>query len=99
MKNVLRSVPLVLFLVLSPLAHTVSAQQLNDTTKADKVRAEVARRISSKKERVTVKLQNGNEVKGNLAHAGDDAFTITVPKPANKHRWPTAKWQKLTVEG
>ena len=80
MKNVLRSLPLVLLLMISPLARGVAAQQLNDTTKVDKVRSEVTRRISDKKERVTVKLQNGNEVKGSLVQAGDDTFTVTDQK-------------------
>jgi hypothetical protein len=76
----LRSFPFVLLLILLPLVRCASAQQLNDTVKADKIRAEVTRRISSKKERVTVKLQSGNEVKGSLAQAGADTFTVTDPK-------------------
>jgi len=80
MKNVIRSLSLVLLLTISPLARGVAAQQLNEPTRSDKVKAEVTRRISGKKERVTVKLQNGSEVKGSLVQAGDDSFTLADQK-------------------
>ncbi len=80
MKNELRSISFALFLMFLPLARGVVAQQLNDSAKADQVKAEVTKRISSKKERVTIKLQNGNEVKGSLAQAGPDSFTVTDQK-------------------
>ena len=80
MKNELRSISCAVLLIISPLVRGVVAQQLNDSARVDRVKTEVTRRISSKKERVTIKMQNGNEVKGSLAQAGRDTFTLTDQK-------------------
>jgi hypothetical protein len=45
----------------------------------EKVKASVARR-AGKKKRVTVKLQDGSKLKGNVSEAGEDSFTLTDNK-------------------
>ncbi len=47
---------------------------------AEKVKAEVAKRGTGKKARVTVKLHDGSKLKGYISQAGEDSFTLTDAK-------------------
>jgi len=73
---------LAVALILALLVRTTNAQQqaLTDIQRAEKVKADVTRRLASKKDKVTVKLQTGAEVKGQLAQAGANTFLMADQK-------------------
>ena len=77
-----KAILLAFALILVPLVRTANArpQSLTDIERAEKVKADVTRRIANKKEKVTVKLQSGAEVKGRLTQAGANSFFITDQK-------------------
>jgi sRNA-binding regulator protein Hfq len=52
------------------------AQTGQADARVEKVKASVAKR-AGKKSRVTVKLQDGSKLKGNITQAGEDSFTLT----------------------
>ena len=46
----------------------------------DKVKREVGRRLGTKKDRVNIKLENGQKLKGRITRAADDRFTVIQDK-------------------
>lgn len=79
-----RILPLILVVL---LLHVANARLVVASTQAGqgeqrrvaKVKADVAKRVG-KKSRVTVKLQDGSKLKGNITQAGEDSFTLTDSK-------------------
>lgn len=61
----------------APVAAAARAGQ--SKSPVEKVKASVAKR-AGKKKRVTVKLQDGSKLKGNVSEAGEDSFTLTDTK-------------------
>jgi hypothetical protein len=57
------------------------AQAGRGDARVEKVKASVAKR-TGKKSRVTVKLQDGSKLKGQISQAGEDSFTLTDSKTA-----------------
>jgi small nuclear ribonucleoprotein (snRNP)-like protein len=84
MKKMLRAFPLALTLILAPLAQSAFAQQQLNSSPAEKIKADVARRITTRKERVIIKLQNGSEVKGSISQAGDSTFSVLDQKTGQR---------------
>jgi hypothetical protein len=81
MLKIFRAVPLILILVLAPIGHLVRAQQpANDVKQTEKVKTEISKRGTGQKANVTVKLRDGSEVKGFVAQAGENNFTVTDKK-------------------
>jgi hypothetical protein len=72
---------LAFMLVSGPPSRVVfTQQQTSDPEKVARIRSEVARRVSTKKTRVKVKLLNGAELKGRIDQADDSMFRITQDK-------------------
>ena len=85
MEQRFRIVLLALMLVFAPLARMVEAQtQSNDMVNTAKIRSEVAKRLGNKKTRVKIKLRSGEELKGTIDRADDNAFTVTQDKTGKK---------------
>jgi small nuclear ribonucleoprotein (snRNP)-like protein len=83
--NKLKILPLALILILASLTRLANAQtSSSDSAHADKVKAEVVKRLANKKTRVKIKLATGEEVKGRLEQAGDSSFTISEDKTGGK---------------
>ncbi|HKR60224.1 MAG TPA: hypothetical protein VJS64_10865 [Pyrinomonadaceae bacterium] len=62
---------------------TNETNQLNQTNQADqtaKIKAEITRRVAKKKNKVNIKLRNGEKIKGRVDQAGEDTFTLTNDK-------------------
>lgn len=55
------------------------AQAGQEERRVEKVKADVARKVG-KKSRVTVKLQDGSKLKGQITQAGENSFTLTDTK-------------------
>jgi hypothetical protein len=49
-------------------------------TQVEKVKADVAKYSLGKRPRVTVKLQDGSKLKGNISEAKEDSFTLSDSK-------------------
>lgn len=56
------------------------AKTVQGDSRVEKVKADVARRGTGEKARVTVKLQDGSKLKGYIRQAEDDSFTLTDSK-------------------
>jgi hypothetical protein len=56
------------------------AKTVQGDSRVEKVKADVARRGTGEKARVTVKLQDGSKLKGYISQAEDDSFTLTDSK-------------------
>jgi hypothetical protein len=65
----------VLAMPILAVAKTVQVE-----SRVEKVKADVARRGTGKKVRVTVKLQDGSKLKGYISQAEDGSFTLTDSK-------------------
>jgi Flp pilus assembly protein TadB len=55
------------------------AQAGQGERRIEKIKADVAKRVG-KKNRVTVKLQDGSKLKGRITQAGEDSFKLTDAK-------------------
>jgi len=97
MKNIWKILPLVLVLILAPLVRVANAQQ--QMTQVDRVKADVDKRLSSKKEKVVVKLQNGSEIKGSLVQSGNNTFTLTDSKSGRQTEVAFADVTKVKGQG
>jgi small nuclear ribonucleoprotein (snRNP)-like protein len=75
MTKILRSIPLALVLLLTPLIRVARAQQL--TPRASDVKNKILRRVNSN---VTVKLINGTELKGRITQTSENMFTLREDK-------------------
>ena len=77
----LLSLTLVVLLLHAVNARPVlaSAQAGQGEQRVEKIKANVAKRVG-KKNRVTVKLQDGSKLKGRITQAGEDSFTLTDSK-------------------
>jgi hypothetical protein len=85
MNRVLMTLALALALVLLPLAPCVQGQpQSNDLATTAKVKAEVAKRGTGEKARVTIKLRDGSELKGRITQASDTLFTLADEKSGSE---------------
>jgi hypothetical protein len=69
----------LLFYVANAAPIATSARAGQGKLSIDKVKADVVKR-AGKKSRVTVKLQDGTKLKGNISQAGEDSFTLTDSK-------------------
>ena len=83
MTRTLMTLFLALGLVLVPTGSEAHGRQQSSEAEAAKVRAEVIKRLSGKKERVKIKLRNGSELKGRITQSGDNSFTVTDEKTGN----------------
>jgi small nuclear ribonucleoprotein (snRNP)-like protein len=84
--NRILAFPLVLVLMLVPLARlTLGQQPAADIADVAKVKAEIARRNTGDKSNVTIKLRNGAELKGRITKTSDNMFTLKEDKTKN-HR-------------
>jgi small nuclear ribonucleoprotein (snRNP)-like protein len=99
MKNILKTFPLVFVLLLAPLVRVANAQQPASTPQAERIKTDVDKRLANKKERVTVKLQNGAEVKGRIAQAGSNTFTVSDAKSGRQTEIAYADVAKLKGRG
>jgi sRNA-binding regulator protein Hfq len=77
-----RHLPLLIAAAL--LSHVCAApsfaappQQRAEAQHAARVKADVARRGTGEKSRVTVKLRDGARLKGHVSQAGEDSFVVT----------------------
>jgi len=77
---------LLSLILVALLLHAVNATPVMASVQAgqgerrvEKVKADVAKRVG-KKNRVTVKLQDGSKLKGRITQAGEDSFTLTDSK-------------------
>jgi small nuclear ribonucleoprotein (snRNP)-like protein len=100
MNRVLRSFPLALVLILIPIGPLARAhQQSTDTAEAAKVKAEVAKRGTGDKSRVTIKLRNGSELKGSITQTGDNMFTLKDEKTSSQRDIGYAEVAKVKGRG
>jgi sRNA-binding regulator protein Hfq len=83
MTRILMSLFLALGLVLVSTG-PVYGQQQSGEAEAAKVKAEVIKRLSRKKERVKIKLRNGSQLKGRITQTGDNSFTVSDEKTGNR---------------
>ena len=92
---------LAVALILALLVRTTNAQQqaLTDIQRAEKVKADVTRRLASKKDKVTVKLQTGAEVKGQLTQAGANTFLMADQKSGKQTEIAYSEVAKLKGKG
>jgi sRNA-binding regulator protein Hfq len=88
MKRKLEILCLTFLLVFAPLTRAVRAQGQTDINKTEKVKAEVAKRVASKKTKVKIKLHSGEELKGRIAQADDGSFTVTEDKTGKQVQLP-----------
>jgi hypothetical protein len=81
MSKKLLSLTLMVLLLHAVNATTVMAhaQAGQGERRVEKIKADVAKRVG-KKNRVTVKLQDGSKLKGRITQAGEDSFTLTDSK-------------------
>ena len=74
----LMAFPLALILSLATLGRAAYAQQQSRQSQhTARVKAEIIRRSTGKRGRVTIRLQNGQELKGHINQIGDDTFTLS----------------------
>jgi small nuclear ribonucleoprotein (snRNP)-like protein len=74
---------LALGLVLVPTGPAAHGRQQSSEAEAAKVKSEVMKRLSGKKERVKIKLRGGSELKGRITQSGDNSFTVTDERTGN----------------
>ena len=73
------SIGLVGLLIFGANASFIFAQTSSNSN-AEKVKAEVAKRGTSEKKTVRVKMLNGSKLKGYISQIGEDSFTLTFSK-------------------
>jgi len=69
------SILFIALMVFSANLQSVSAQSKTDKT-AEKIKADVSKRLAKGKSRVVVKLKNGAKLKGYISRAGEDSFEL-----------------------
>jgi hypothetical protein len=73
--------PLALLLSLATLGRVTYAQpQSKDAAHTSKVKAEIARRGKGRKDRVTIRLRDGQELKGRIEQTNENTFTLADEK-------------------
>jgi flagellar biosynthesis/type III secretory pathway ATPase len=91
---------LALMLMLLPFRQMAHAQQsskiVEETAKA---KAEVAKRGTGDKARVTVRLRDGGEVKGYISQADQDKFTIINEKTSQRSDIAYSEVKKVKGRG
>jgi small nuclear ribonucleoprotein (snRNP)-like protein len=86
MKRLLQSTLLTLVLITAPLSRLVRAQSLSAGASAfARVKEDIARRLKKGMTNVTVKLRNGNVLKGRLTEKSETMFTLREDKTRNNH--------------
>src|ERR1044072_1001301 len=75
MTNILRSIPLAIVLLLTPLIRVARAQQL--TPHASDIKEKILKRGNSQ---VTIKLLNGSVLKGRVTQTSENMFTLKEDK-------------------
>jgi small nuclear ribonucleoprotein (snRNP)-like protein len=100
MNKILRSIPLALALVFTPLGHLVQAQ-LRPTNTADtaKLKTEIVRRRGGDNSSVTIVLRNGSEVKGRITETSDNMFTLKEIKTGHRRDVAYAEVAKIRGRG
>ena len=91
-----------LLLVLAPLIRVAQAQaqpQSRDEQKTASIKAEVAKRLASKKTRVKIKLLTGEEVKGQINQSEENGFTLTQDKTNRQVQISYADVEKVSGRG
>jgi sRNA-binding regulator protein Hfq len=63
-------------MVFSANLQSIFAQSKTDKT-AEKIKADVSKRLAKGKSKVAVKLKNGTKLKGYISRAGEDSFELT----------------------
>jgi|ERR1043166_448098 hypothetical protein len=75
------------------------AQTKQKETQVEKVKADVARYNLGKRPRVTVKLQDGSKLKGNISEAKEDSFTLTDSKSGQTRTLAYADVMEVKKQG
>jgi len=84
MTRILMTFFLALGFVLVSTGPVAYGQEQSSEAEATKVKAEVIKRLSRKKERVKIKLRSGSQLKGRITQTGDNSFTVTDEKTGNR---------------
>jgi hypothetical protein len=74
------SLLLVLVHAANGMPNLAMGQTGDGERRVQKVKADVAKRGTGEKARVTVELQDGSKLKGYISQAGEDSFTLTDAK-------------------
>jgi hypothetical protein len=101
MKRKLVILGLAFTLLVMPVTRlTVQAQSgVADAQSSTKVKAEVAKRVASKKTRVKVKLRSGQQLKGQIDHSDESGFTITEHKTKKQVQVAYGDVEKVSGRG
>jgi small nuclear ribonucleoprotein (snRNP)-like protein len=77
MNKLLRSIPLAVMLILAPIGRLVRSQQLTASdADANRIKTEIVRRVKNQNPNVTIRLRNGNELKGRITGTSENMFTL-----------------------
>jgi len=77
MNKLLRSIPLAVMLILAPIGRIVRSQQLTASdADANRIKTEIVRRVKNQNPNVTIRLRNGNELKGRITGTSENMFTL-----------------------
>ena len=96
----LTALSLAFTLWFAPLTRAVHAQsESGDVDKTAKVKAEIAKRVTSKKTRVKIKLRNGGELKGRIDRADENGVTIAEDKTGKKVELAYGEIEKVNGRG
>ena len=71
---------LVIYSLMAIPPQLVMGQTNRSASREEKVKAQVAKRGTGSKARVTVKLNDGSKLKGYISQADDDSFSLTDSK-------------------
>jgi len=100
MRNLLSSLSLTFALIFSAVVQSALAQNQTLTdSKIEALKTEVARRLANGKERVSVKLRTGTEIKGRITQANASSFTIMLEKAGQQTEVAYGEVAKLTGRG
>ena len=81
MNKLLRSIPLSIILTLMPIGRLVRSQQLTASdADANRIKTEIVRRVKNQNPNVTIRLRNGNELKGRITGTSENMFTLKEEK-------------------
>jgi len=94
------------FVPLSPVAAQSQTDQPSSNSQPSKldqqiakIKTAISKRVTDDKDRVKLQLRDGSEVKGRLAVAGGDSFTITKDKSSQPMTFTYADVQKVNGQG
>ena len=83
----------------SPPLKVAARQESPEARQSEKVKAEVARRGTGKKARVTVGLRDRSLVKGYISSAGEDDFVVADPKTGRETKIAYGEVSRVSGRG